>query len=216
MKLEELKQYLFNIVDRKIHALYYKVPHTGFTNTVKLRNNYDMHVMFDISAAQGKLEIYIDHVGVDFIIAMYICPNVKLAKMMSHVITDYTSDCEDSKKEITQTDYTFDHMVEWAEQHHLENQEAKQVECHKVIWRNRIILWQLREQLEADVALVNNFLDMLTRYLEQMRSGGPEMLRVESLPDDPLIKYDFNILERSTLADMSNSSNLVAARNQLL
>ncbi|GJZ81135.1 hypothetical protein Tco_0646129 [Tanacetum coccineum] len=50
MKLEELKQYLFNILGIKIHALYYEVPRTGFSSTVKLRTNYDMHVMFDISA----------------------------------------------------------------------------------------------------------------------------------------------------------------------
>ncbi|GJX97867.1 reverse transcriptase [Tanacetum coccineum] len=42
------------------------------------------------------------------------------------------------------------------------------------------------------------------------------MLRVESLPDHPLIKYGFNTLERATHADIKNSSNLVAARNALL
>ncbi|GJS85431.1 retrovirus-related pol polyprotein from transposon TNT 1-94 [Tanacetum coccineum] len=99
MKLEEMKQYLFNIIGTKIHALYYKVPHNGFSITVKLRNNYDMHVMFDISAAQGKLKIYIDHVSVNFIIDKYICPNASLAEMINHVITDYTSDSEDERRE---------------------------------------------------------------------------------------------------------------------
>ncbi|GJW89091.1 hypothetical protein Tco_0164431 [Tanacetum coccineum] len=51
----------------------------------------------------------------------------------------------------------------------------------------RTILGRIQEELQVDVALANNLLDVLTRYLEQMRSGGPEMLRVESLPDDPLI-----------------------------
>ncbi|GJS23054.1 hypothetical protein Tco_0451686 [Tanacetum coccineum] len=50
-------------------------------------------------AAQGKLEIYIDHMGVNFVIAKYICPNATLAEMMNHVITDYTSDNEDERKE---------------------------------------------------------------------------------------------------------------------
>nr|GFA32736.1 Gag-Pol polyprotein [Tanacetum cinerariifolium] len=58
-----------------------------------------MHVMFDISSAQGKLEIYIDHVGVNFVIAKYICPNATLAEVMNHVITDYTSDNEDERNE---------------------------------------------------------------------------------------------------------------------
>ncbi|GKB71569.1 hypothetical protein Tco_0932981, partial [Tanacetum coccineum] len=122
----------------KIHDLYYKVPHNGFSITVKLRNNYDMHVMFDISAAQGKLEIYIDHVGVNFIIAKYICLNASLAEMMNHVITDYTSDGEDERNEVTQNDYAFDQMVEWEEQKHFENEETKEVQRQKPIWKNRI------------------------------------------------------------------------------
>ena len=137
MKMEELKQYLCNIVDRKIHALYYAVPDTGYSVIVKLRNNYDMHVMFDISASQGQLEIYVDHGGVDFIISRYICPNATLAAMMDHVITPYTSDNEDEKKIISQTDYTFDQMVEWAEQEHFENEEAKADERQKSIWKPR-------------------------------------------------------------------------------
>ncbi|GKC02186.1 hypothetical protein Tco_0993796, partial [Tanacetum coccineum] len=131
MKLEEMKQYLFTIFGTNIHALYYKVPHTGFSITVKLRNNYDIHMMFDISATPGKLEIYIDHVGVNFSIAKYICPNATLAEMMNHVITGYTSDNKDGRKEVTQTDYTFDQMVEWAEHEHLENEETKEVRRHE-------------------------------------------------------------------------------------
>ncbi|GJY70954.1 oligopeptide transporter [Tanacetum coccineum] len=112
----------------KIHALYYKIPHNGFTITVKLRNNYDMHVMFDISSANYNLEIYIDHLGVDFIIAKYIFLNASLAEMMNHVITNYTSESKDDKREVTQNDYTFDQMVEWAEQEHFEDEEIKEVQ----------------------------------------------------------------------------------------
>ncbi|GJW78493.1 hypothetical protein Tco_0140175 [Tanacetum coccineum] len=74
----------------------------------------------------------------------------------------------------------------------------------------------VRHELVADVTLANNLLGVLTHYLDQMRSRVPEILRVESLPDDPLIKYDFNTLERATYADMTNSNNLVAAKNELL
>ena len=135
MKLEEMKEYLYNIVGRNIHALYYEVPDTGFSITVKLRNNYDMHVMFDISAAQGQLQIFIDHGGVDFMIAKYVCPNATLAKMMDNVITDYTSENEEGKKVISQSDYTFDQMVEWAEQEHIENEDAKADARQKSKWK---------------------------------------------------------------------------------
>ncbi|GJV26827.1 hypothetical protein Tco_1383275 [Tanacetum coccineum] len=49
-----------------------------------------------------------------------------------------------------------------------------------------------------------------------MHSRGPEILKVELLGDDPLIKFGFNILERLTHADIPNSSNLVAAKNELM
>ncbi|GKC67335.1 hypothetical protein Tco_1099933 [Tanacetum coccineum] len=138
MKIEEIKQYLFNIIGTKIHALYYKIPHNGFSITIKLRNNYDTHVMFDISSAQGKLEIYIDHVSVNFIISKYIFPNASLAEMMNHIITGYISESEDERREVTQSDYTFDQMVEWVEQEHFENEETKEVQRQKPIWKNRM------------------------------------------------------------------------------
>ncbi|GJY42614.1 reverse transcriptase domain-containing protein [Tanacetum coccineum] len=75
---------------------------------------------------------------------------------------------------------------------------------------------RLHQELVVDVELTNNLLFELNRYLDQMRSRGPDMLRVESLHDHPLIKYGFSTLERATHADITNSSNLVAARNALL
>ncbi|GKF41841.1 hypothetical protein Tco_0125183, partial [Tanacetum coccineum] len=47
-----------------------------------------------------------------------------------------------------------------------------------------------------------------------MCSRGPEMLRVESLPDHPLISYGLQTLQRTTGNNMRNSSNLVTARNE--
>ncbi|GJT44241.1 hypothetical protein Tco_0952956 [Tanacetum coccineum] len=63
-------------------------------------------------AARYVLELYIDHAGVNFVIAKYICLNATLAEMMNHVITNYTSDSEDERRDVTQNDYTLDQMVE--------------------------------------------------------------------------------------------------------
>ncbi|GJS86030.1 hypothetical protein Tco_0752571, partial [Tanacetum coccineum] len=46
-----------------------------------------------------KLEIYVDHIGVNFVISKYIFPNASLAEMMNHVITDYSSENEDTKRQ---------------------------------------------------------------------------------------------------------------------
>ncbi|GJW56219.1 RNA-directed DNA polymerase, eukaryota [Tanacetum coccineum] len=75
--------------------------------------------------SQYKLEIYIDHIGVDFVISKYIFPNASLAEMMNHVITDYSSENEGIIRKETQNDYTFDKMVEWTEQEHFEYEETK-------------------------------------------------------------------------------------------
>ena len=56
---------------------------------------------------------------------------------MDHVITDYPNENEDGRKIIQQSDYTLDQMVEWAEQEHFENEEAKADERHKALWKNR-------------------------------------------------------------------------------
>ncbi|GJT86726.1 hypothetical protein Tco_1068443 [Tanacetum coccineum] len=56
----------------------------------------------------------------------------------------------------------------------------------------RSTLRRPREELEADVALANNLLDLLTRYLEQMRSRGLEMLRVESLPSPCQLQFAYS------------------------
>ncbi|GJR12095.1 hypothetical protein Tco_0794747 [Tanacetum coccineum] len=80
----------------------------------------------------------------------------------------------------------------------------------------RTTIRRLRQELVTDVESAKNLLFELNRYLNQMRSRGPEVLRVESLPDHPLIKYGFNTLEKATHTDITNSSNLVAARNALL
>ncbi|GJT89466.1 hypothetical protein Tco_1071183 [Tanacetum coccineum] len=74
-------------------------------------------------------------------------------------------------------------------------------------------LRRLQEELEVEIALAKNLLDVLTRYLDQMRSPGPEMTTVGSLPDHPIINYT---LQRTTGADMRNTKNLVATRNELL
>ncbi|GJR46638.1 hypothetical protein Tco_1314741 [Tanacetum coccineum] len=77
-------------------------------------------------------------------------------------------------------------------------------------------LRRLRQELVADVELANNLLHELNRYLEQLHTRAPELLRVEALPDDPLIKYGFSALERAAYSDMTNSANLVSTRTELL
>ncbi|GJR40074.1 hypothetical protein Tco_1215758 [Tanacetum coccineum] len=80
----------------------------------------------------------------------------------------------------------------------------------------RTTLRRLRQELVVDVELANNLLHELNRYLEQLRTRAPELLRVEALPDDLLIKYGFSALERASFFDMTNSNNLVAVRTELL
>ncbi|GJX70396.1 hypothetical protein Tco_0307567 [Tanacetum coccineum] len=72
----------------------------------------------------------------------------------------------------------------------------------------RTTLRRLRQELVTDVELANNLLHKLNRYMEQLRTCAPELLRVDALPDDPLIKYGFSALEMASFSDMTNSNNL--------
>ncbi|GJX92113.1 transposase, MuDR, MULE transposase domain protein [Tanacetum coccineum] len=99
------------------------VSHTPIDfSTVLIPNNGSLE---ESLAARYKLEIYINHIGVDFVISKYIFPNASLAEMMNHVITDYSSENEGIIRKKTQNDYTFDKMVEWAEQEHFGYEETK-------------------------------------------------------------------------------------------
>ncbi|GKC53833.1 hypothetical protein Tco_1076578 [Tanacetum coccineum] len=53
----------------------------------------------------------------------------------------------------------------------------------------RTIIRRLRQELVVDVELANNLLHELNRYLKQSHTRAPELLRVEALLDDLLIKY---------------------------
>ncbi|GJS45086.1 hypothetical protein Tco_0595207 [Tanacetum coccineum] len=75
---------------------------------------------------------------------------------------------------------------------------------------------RLHHKLVADGELANNLLHDLNRYLEQLCTRAQELLRVEALPDDPLIKYGFSVMERASFFDMTNSNNLVAVMTELL
>ncbi|GJV42680.1 hypothetical protein Tco_1421120 [Tanacetum coccineum] len=147
-------------------------------STVLIPNDGSLEESF---AANYNLEIYIDHLGVDFIIAKYIFPNASLAEMMNHVITNYTSESKDDKREVTQNDYTFNQMVEWAEQKHFEDEETKEVQ---------------------------------RQHLKNHRR--PEINRLNSLPDHPLIEYGRYALGCMTGADMKKATYLKMVRDELL
>ncbi|GJR71707.1 hypothetical protein Tco_0084072 [Tanacetum coccineum] len=215
MKLQEMKKYLFNILGKNINSLYYTVPHNEFSITIKLRNNYDMHVMFDISSARGKLEIYIDHVGVNFIIPKYIYPNADLAQLMNHVITDYTSDSEEERKEVTQNDYTYDQMIEWAEQEHFEDEETKEAHYHTQILR-QTLLKKLEIELQAEVTLANKLSCELTRVAEQMRIREIHTAMLHAMPLTSLNTYGLHALLMTHESDIRITHNLRTTRDDLL
>ncbi|GJW47197.1 hypothetical protein Tco_0078843 [Tanacetum coccineum] len=141
-------------------------------STVLIPNDGSLEESF---AANYNLEIYIDHLGVDFIIAKYIFPNASLAEMMNHVITNYTSESEDDKREVTQNDYTFDQMVEWAEQEHFEDEETKEVQRqhlknhHPLIEYGRYALGCMTEADMKKATYLKMVRDELLRSMKEKR-----------------------------------------------
>ncbi|GJZ64797.1 hypothetical protein Tco_0621493 [Tanacetum coccineum] len=196
--------------------------HQIYLSTVLIPNDGSLEEAF---AAHYKLQIYIDDLGVDFIIVKYIFPNASLAEMMNHVISNYTSDSEDNKREVTQNDYTFNQMVEWAEQEHFEDEEIK-LSCPKIDLitfmadsandARKTIVGNLQRELEAEVTLANTMLGNLTRYFEQMRIREIQITMLQNMPTMSLNSYGLHALLMTHEADIHTTNNLIRARQELL
>nr|GEZ72730.1 hypothetical protein [Tanacetum cinerariifolium] len=165
-------------------------------STVLIPNNGSLE---ESLAAHYKLKIYIDHIGVDFVISKYIFPNASLEEMVNHVITDYSSENEVIIRQETQNDYTFDKMVESAEQEHFEYEETKTSHtisslstmlsstiesCLSYTYffspltyymayganeARQAIVLKLQREIQVEETLADQLLCNLTRYTEEMR-----------------------------------------------
>ncbi|GJV51844.1 transposase, MuDR, MULE transposase domain protein [Tanacetum coccineum] len=185
------------------------VSHTQIDlSTLLIPNDGSLEESF---AAQYKLEIYIEHIGVDFVISKYIFPNASLAEMMNHVITDYSSENEGIIRHETQNDYTFNKMVEWAEQEHFEYEETKTSHTISPISTmlsstiesclsythffspltyymayganeaRQAIVLKLQREIQAEETLADQLLCNLTRYTEEMQALDEEAILEEQM-----------------------------------
>ncbi|GKD15107.1 hypothetical protein Tco_1199514 [Tanacetum coccineum] len=139
---KDMVSYLKWKIPRRFTTLYYTLPPNNTLSGMKaIKNDYDTNVTYDIPKVAGKLQIFVSHNPID-LSTVLILNDASLedsfAEMMSHVITDFTSESEDHKKEQTQNDYTFDQLVEWAEQEHFEDEETKEVQRRMGNHRNRM------------------------------------------------------------------------------
>ncbi|GJR01456.1 phospholipase-like protein [Tanacetum coccineum] len=171
--------------------------------------------------AQYKLEIYIDHIGVNFVIHKYIFPNASLAEMMNHVITDYSSEDEGIIRQETQNDYTSDQMVEWAEQEHFEYEETN-VACPKIdlssmlIHNNRSKEESFGEAIDEEAILEEQILDLMHRFADRFTNRRVEINNLMVLHDHPLVDYGKYALGCMTGADMKKCVHLKSVRDELL
>ncbi|GJQ91782.1 transposase, MuDR, MULE transposase domain protein [Tanacetum coccineum] len=176
IKLEESLNYLHQMQERKNKKFYY----------------YELLG----ELVQYKLEIYVDHIGVNFVISKYIFANASLSEMMNHVITDYSSEKEYIIRQVTQNDYTLDQMVEWAEQKHFEDKETK-VSCAtkdltSVLITNNAsfeesfgdsnpenvrltVLTKLQEALDEEAILEEQILTLMHRFPDRFTDGRVEL-----------------------------------------
>ncbi|GJU85613.1 hypothetical protein Tco_1293159 [Tanacetum coccineum] len=171
--------------------------------------------------AQYKLEIYIDHIGVNFVIHKYIFPNSSLAEMMNHVITDYSSENEGIIRQETQNDYTSDQMVEWAEQEHFEYEETK-VSCPKIdlssmfIHNNRSKEESFGEAIDEEAILEEQILALMHRFADRFTDRRVEINNLMVLHDHALVDYGKYALGCMTGGDMKKCVYLKSVRDELL
>ncbi|GJV06113.1 hypothetical protein Tco_1343769 [Tanacetum coccineum] len=149
MDFEDMVSYLKWKILRRFTTLYYTLPPNNMLSGMKaIKNDYYTNVMYDIAKVAGKLQIFVSHSRID--LSTVLIPNDgSLEEAFVGVISEETkikqqeslsSESEDHKKEQTQNDYTFDQMVEWAEQEHFEDEETKEVQRRLGNHRNRMLL----------------------------------------------------------------------------
>ncbi|GJU30448.1 hypothetical protein Tco_1174037 [Tanacetum coccineum] len=212
------------------------VSHTQIDlSTVLIPNDGSLEESF---AAQYKLEIYIDHIGVNFVIHKYIFPNASLAEMMNHVITDYSSENEGIIRQETQNDYNSDQMVEWAEQEHFEYEETKQISITttsfyeqdnkylrkhlcKATLRNPenvrlTVLMKLQEAIDEEAILEEQILTLMHRFADRFTDRRVEINNLMVLHDHTLVDYAKYALGCMTGADMKKCVYLKSVRDELL
>ncbi|GKB91999.1 hypothetical protein Tco_0964271 [Tanacetum coccineum] len=138
--------------------------------------------------------------------------------MMNHVITDYTSDSEEERKEVTQNDYTYDQMIEWAEQEHFKDEETKEVHYHGriVCTMRQTLLKKLEIELQAEVTLANKLSCELTRVAEQMRIREIHTAMLHAMPLTSLNTYGLHALLMTHESDIRITHNLRTTRDDLL
>ncbi|GJT68798.1 transposase, MuDR, MULE transposase domain protein [Tanacetum coccineum] len=101
------------------------IPSTNVVKLIGFTNDDGPIVEVDRGRMLHPLQVY-DRTSQEFH-NVGIFADGDLAQMMNHVITDYTSDSEEERKEVTQNDYTYDQMIEWANKEHFEDEETKEV-----------------------------------------------------------------------------------------
>nr|GEW99362.1 oligopeptide transporter [Tanacetum cinerariifolium] len=103
MDLEKMVSYLKRKIRRRFTHLYYVMPPTSTIHGKKsIKSDYDTDVMYDIAKVTGKIQIYVSHHPIDLsteLISNDGSLEEAYAEMMNHVITNYTSDNEDERKE---------------------------------------------------------------------------------------------------------------------
>ncbi|GJV71476.1 hypothetical protein Tco_1491471 [Tanacetum coccineum] len=78
------------------------------------------------------------------------------------------------------------------------------------------VLMALQEAHDEESCMEEQLLNLMHRFTDRFTRRRPEINRLKSLPDHPLIDYDRYALERMTGAGMRNATTLKMARDELL
>ncbi|GKA54512.1 hypothetical protein Tco_0753461 [Tanacetum coccineum] len=78
------------------------------------------------------------------------------------------------------------------------------------------VLMTLQEAHDEESCLEEQMLSLMHRFADRFTRRRPEINRLMSLPDHPLIDYGHYALERMIGADMRNASYLKMDRDELL
>ncbi|GKB00539.1 hypothetical protein Tco_0828532 [Tanacetum coccineum] len=235
MDFEDMVSYLKWKIPRQFTTLYYMLPpNYALSGMKQIKNDYETNVMYDIAKVAGKLQIFVSHTPID-LSTVLIPNNGSLEESLAGII-----------RQETQNDYTFNKMVEWAEQEHFEYEETKTSHTISPISTmlsstiesclsythffspltyymayganeaRQAIVLKLQREIQAEETLADQLLCNLTRYTEEMRIRSVQITMLQSMPTTSLNTYGLHALLMTHEADIRTTNIILRTRQQLL
>ncbi|GJZ93011.1 hypothetical protein Tco_0665076 [Tanacetum coccineum] len=158
-----------------------------------IKYDYDTNVMYGIAKVVGKLQIFVSHNLID--LSTVLIPNN--GSLEESFVESMAYSANEARKTIV-------------------SKLQRELEAEATLSDQLIVLMALQEAHDEEVCLKEQMLSLMHRFADRFTNRWPEINRLMTLPDHPLIEYGRYVLGCMTVADMKKATYLKMERDELL